>query len=158
MTCRINARWPSGAALIVAALLVGLVLAGCAGQPPAPAPTSPPQATYTPYPTYTPLPTYTPAPTVTAAQPTVAATNTPAPFYLVDNLGNKYLHSRMGGAADSDWPIQSPDYLMGYDDQNGRPNEPISWWEFAPARPGASSLTFVDDEHRVRVGPIVLSR
>jgi hypothetical protein len=79
-------------------------------------------------------------------------------FYLVDNLGIKYLHSRMGGAADSDWPIQSPDYLMGYDDQNGRPNEPISWWEFAPARPGASSLTFVDDEHRVRVGPIVLSR
>ena len=79
-------------------------------------------------------------------------------FYLVDNLGNKYLHSRMGGAADSDWPIQSPDYLMGYDDQNGRPNEPISWWEFAPARPGASSLTFVDDEHGVRVGPIVLSR
>jgi hypothetical protein len=79
-------------------------------------------------------------------------------FYLVDNLGNKYLHSRMGGAADSDWPIQSPDYLMGYDDQNGRPNEPISWWEFAPARPGASSFTFVDDEHRVRVGPIVLSR
>jgi hypothetical protein len=79
-------------------------------------------------------------------------------FYLVDNLGNKYLHSRMGGAADSDWPIQSPDYLMGYDDQNGRPNEPISWWEFAPARPGASSFTFVDDEHGVRVGPIVLSR
>jgi hypothetical protein len=79
-------------------------------------------------------------------------------FYLVDNLGNKYLHSRMGGAADSDWPIQSPDYLMGYDDQNGRPNEPISWWEFAPARPGASSFTFVDDKHRVRVGPIVLSR
>jgi LysM repeat protein len=78
MTCRINA-------LIVAALLVGLVLAGCAGQPPAPAPTSPPQATYTPYPTYTPLPTQapaptnTPAPTVAAAQPTVAATNTPAP-------------------------------------------------------------------------------
>ena len=85
MTCRINARWPSGAALIVAALLVGLVLAGCAAQPPAPAPTSPPQATYTPYPTYTPLPTqapaptYTPAPTIAAAQPTVAATNTPAP-------------------------------------------------------------------------------
>jgi|GEM_PF-4558964 len=79
-------------------------------------------------------------------------------YYLVDNLGNKYLHTRMGGAADSDWPIQSPDYLMGYDDQNGRPEVPISWWEFAPARPGASSFAFVDDEHGVKVGPIVLSR
>jgi hypothetical protein len=79
-------------------------------------------------------------------------------YYAVDNLGNKYLHSRMGGAADSDWPVQSPDYLMGYDDQNNRPTVPISWWEFAPAKPGASTLTFVDDEHGVRVGPIVLSR
>jgi hypothetical protein len=79
-------------------------------------------------------------------------------FYLVDNLGTKYPHSRMGGAADSDWPVQAPEYLMGYDDQNNRPTVPISWWEFAPARPGASSFTFVDDEHGIKVGPIVLSR
>ena len=79
-------------------------------------------------------------------------------YYLMDNLGNKYMHTRMGGVADSDWPVQAPEYLMGYDDQNGRPNEPISWWEFAPARAGASSFTFVDDEHRVKVGPIVLSQ
>lgn len=79
-------------------------------------------------------------------------------YYLVDNLGNKYMHTRMGGAADSDWPVQSPEYLLGYDDQNLRPDVPISWWEFAPAQPGASSFTFVDDEHGVKVGPIVLSK
>ena len=79
-------------------------------------------------------------------------------YYVVDDRGNKYMHTRTGGAADSDWPVQSPDYLMGYDDQNSRPTVPISWWEFAPAQPGASSFTFVDDEHGVKVGPIVLSQ
>ena len=80
--------------------------------------------------------------------------------YVVDNLGNKYVHGRLGGAADEDRIIQSPDYLMGYkDNQNARyPHEPDSWWEFEPAKPGATLFTFVNDKYGFRIGPITLSK
>ena len=80
--------------------------------------------------------------------------------YVVDNVGNKYAHARLGGAADEDRWIQSPDYLMGYkDNQNASfPHEPDSWWEFEPAKPGATSFTFVNDKYGFRIGPITLSR
>jgi len=80
--------------------------------------------------------------------------------YAVDNLGNKYIHGRLGGAADEDRFIQSTDYLMGYKDNQNVifPHEPDSWWEFEPARPGASSFTFVNDKYGFRIGPIVLSK
>jgi hypothetical protein len=80
--------------------------------------------------------------------------------YVVDNLGNKYIAGRLGGAADEDRFIQSPDYLMGYkDNQNGSfPHEPDSWWEFEPAKPGASSFTFVNDRYGFRIGPITLRK
>ncbi len=81
-------------------------------------------------------------------------------FYVVDNLGNKYIHGRTGGAADADTVVQAPDYLLGFKDNDNAAfaHEPNSWWEFEPAKPGASSFTFVDDVHGLRLGPIVLSR
>ena len=80
--------------------------------------------------------------------------------YVVDNVGNKYVHGRLGGAADEDRLIQSPDYLMGYkDNQNANyPHEPDSWWEFELARPGVTSFTFVNDKYGFRIGPITLAR
>ncbi len=84
--------------------------------------------------------------------------STSAAYYVVDNLGNKYIHARTGGVADADTVVQQQDYTMGYDDENHHPDVPISWWEFQPARPNASSFIFYDDEHGVRVGPIVLSK
>ena len=81
--------------------------------------------------------------------------------YVVDNVGNKYVHGRLGGAADEDRLIQSPDYLMGYMDNQDPArfkHVPDSWWEFEPARPGATSFTFVNDKYGFRIGPITLSQ
>jgi len=80
--------------------------------------------------------------------------------YVVDNLGNKYIPGRYGGAADADVLVYGDNYLLGYKDNDNPafPHEPSAWWEFEPARPGVSSFTFVNDRYGFRIGPIVLSK
>ena len=79
--------------------------------------------------------------------------------YVVDNLGNKYIAARLGGAADADVKVYGDNYLLGYKDNDNIqfPHEPSAWWEFEPARPGATSFTFVNDKYGFRIGPITLS-
>jgi len=86
--------------------------------------------------------------------------NSRAVTFAMDNLGNKYIYGKLGGAADEDRFIQSPDYLMGYKDNQdaGFPHEPDSFWEFQPAKPGASSFNFVNDKYGFKIGPITLSK
>jgi hypothetical protein len=78
--------------------------------------------------------------------------------YVVDNLGNKYVHARLGGAADADVKVYGNSYLLGYKDNDSNlfPHEPSAWWEFEPAKPGATSFTFVNDRFGFRIGPITL--
>lgn len=80
--------------------------------------------------------------------------------YVVDNLGNKYVHGRLGGAADADVKVYGNSYLLGYKDNDSNlfPHEPSAWWEFEPARPGATSFTFVNDKYGFKIGPITLSK
>jgi hypothetical protein len=80
--------------------------------------------------------------------------------YVVDNLGNQYVPGRYGGAADADVLVYGDNYLLGYKDNDNIefPHEPSAWWEFQPARPGASSFTFVNDRYGFKIGPIVLSK
>ena len=80
--------------------------------------------------------------------------------YVVDNLGNKYIHGRLGGAADADVKVYGNSYLLGYKDNDSNlfPHEPSAWWEFEPARPGATSFTFVNDKYGFRIGPITLTK
>ena len=80
--------------------------------------------------------------------------------YVVDSLGNKYIHGRLGGAADADVKVYGNSYLLGYKDNDSNlfPHEPSAWWEFEPARPGATSFTFVNDKYGFRIGPITLTK
>jgi hypothetical protein len=81
-------------------------------------------------------------------------------IYVVDNLGSRFVPARLGGAADADVIVQKEDYLIGYKDNDNAswPHEPNSWWEFEPARAGASSFTFVNERYGFRLGPITLSK
>jgi hypothetical protein len=80
--------------------------------------------------------------------------------YVVDNLGNKHIPARLGGAADADVKVYGDSYLLGYKDNDSNlfPHEPSAWWEFEPAKPGATSFTFVNDKFGFRIGPITLTK
>lgn len=66
-------------------------------------------------------------------------------MYLVDNLGNRYDHVEVGDAAAHDVRIYAYETVRG-------------WFLFPPARAGATTFTFYDDDQHVRIEGIVLRR
>jgi len=80
--------------------------------------------------------------------------------HVVDNLGLQHISARLGGAAEADVKVYGKHTLLGYKDNDNIsfPHVPSAWWEFEPAKRGATSFTFVNDKYGFRIGPITLSK
>lgn len=64
-------------------------------------------------------------------------------MYVTDNLGNRYDHVEVGGAAAELTTLLHTQTAWG-------------WYLFPPARPGATEFAFHDDDQHVQVPGIVL--
>jgi len=66
-------------------------------------------------------------------------------MYITDNLGNRYDHVEIGGAARGDHRMYEGQFVEG-------------WFLFEPAKPGVTSFVFHDDDQHKTFDGIVLLR